>query len=112
MLFRPEFVEAILAGRKTVTRRQWKKPRVKVGNVYQARTMMLGKAFARLRVVSLQSESWPMGQRGVRGLLREARLEGFASYPEFYAAYRKINGAQALHEPCWRVAFELEEVRR
>jgi len=49
MLFRPEHVKPILNGTKTQTRRTWKRPHVRVGGVYKAKTQMLSKRyFARL----------------------------------------------------------------
>jgi len=41
MLFKPEHKEMILNGTKTATRRVWKKPMVKVGGIYKAKTKML-----------------------------------------------------------------------
>jgi hypothetical protein len=47
----------ILSGRKTQTRRIWKKPRAKVGAVHLAKTKMLSREyFAKLRILDVYRE--------------------------------------------------------
>lgn len=54
MLFKSEHILPILKGRKTATRRSWKKCMVKVGNVYKCKTQMLSKeSFAEIRVTKV-----------------------------------------------------------
>ena len=43
MIFTKENIELIRQGRKTETRRIWKKPHVRVGNTYQCRTSRFAK---------------------------------------------------------------------
>ena len=43
MIFSPENIELIREGKKTETRRIWKKPHVKVGKTYQCRTSRYAK---------------------------------------------------------------------
>ena len=123
ILFTPEMAEAILAGRKTVTRRRWKKPRVKVGAIHQCYTRPAfarppGKPFARVRIVDVTYEDKPFGICTYRGdgkmprssVMTEVGAEGFDSaWPldEFCRVYKQINGENALEEPCYRVEFEL-----
>ena len=40
MLFKPYLVTEILAGRKTATRRDWKRPHAKVGGTYPVQAKM------------------------------------------------------------------------
>ena len=40
MLFKPEHIKMIKAGKKTVTRRLWKKPHAKTGGVYPVQVTM------------------------------------------------------------------------
>src|SRR5690606_38575844 len=56
ILFKPEQVEPILVGRKTQTRRTWKRPRVKVGSVHQAKTTYHDKPFARIKITGLRRQ--------------------------------------------------------
>lgn len=115
ILFKPDLAQAILDGRKTVTRRRWKRPRVKVGAIHQCYTRPAfvkppGKPFARVRIVSVDYEAFP-GHGHARWWARymdgEAGREGFASWEEFLNAYTEINGVSSTGEPCWRVQFEV-----
>ena len=139
ILFKPEMKRAILEGRKTVTRRRWKKPRVKVGAIHQLYTRPAfarqpGEPFARVRIVDVFHEKYP-GEHvrrefemphstGVNWwedwIEDEARREGFASWADFQWAYLCVNvtrkalrqgAASPLDEPCYRVEFVLEGAR-
>lgn len=127
ILFQPALAQAILEGRKTVTRRPcvrgWTKPRVKVGREYQARTRRFGKPFAGIRVIGCAQESRPMdferryskggkvflGHRPWMPLDQECKREGFGFYADFTAAWVAMHGEAALNEPCWRIAFVVVE---
>lgn len=89
ILFKEQHVVPILEGRKTQTRRLWAKPRVKVGNVYQARTRMLDKnsTFAMLRVIWVR-DAEPLDKISPA----DAWAEGYDSVAAFLAEFRKING--------------------
>jgi hypothetical protein len=122
ILFHRDRAHAILEGRKMVTRRPcvrgWTRPRVKVGNEYQARTSRFGKPFARLRVERLTIEPRPMNmercwveadeaQRWRTRLTQECEREGFGCYKEFAAVWVAMHGDAALNESCWRIAFSV-----
>lgn len=114
VLFKREFVEKILSGEKSATRRRWKSARVKVGRIYQARTDMFGKPFARLRILHLRWERVPGGSSPAEYLGLEACWEGFPSWSAFGEAFRAMHGPDAMNEPCYRVEFEVvrEEKKR
>src|SRR5690606_36771704 len=60
ILFRPENVPLVLSGRKMQTRRRWKRPRVTVCSVHQAKTgFKKDEVFARIRITGLRHE--PLG---------------------------------------------------
>lgn len=88
ILFKEAHVAPILTGRKTQTRRLWAKPRVNVGNVYQARTRMLDatSTFAKLRVKRV----WKEGSLDAISPT-DAWAEGYDSVDEFLAVFRSIN---------------------
>jgi len=116
ILFRPEFVPKILDGTKTQTRRLWKKPHVKEGGVYQARTRLFGKPFALIKVKRLRRQRiWDMTEE-------EAHAEGFKDWSDFLEAFLEINkmhnsskrgGALVMQLPdvtqieAWVIEFEL-----
>ena len=57
MLFKETHVSMILAGKKTATRRVWKKPMVKVNGIYKAKLKMLSKDyFAKIKVIKLYKQ--------------------------------------------------------
>ena len=110
ILFKPEMAQAILEGRKTITRRRGRR-RWNVGAVHQCYTRPAfanppGKPFGRVQIVSLFEESYP-GQGASISEQRDAEWEGFRSWSEFCKAYACINGGHTLAEPCWRVSFKL-----
>lgn len=55
ILFKKRFIEAILSGQKTQTRRTGKE-RWKVGSIHQARTSYYSEPFAHLRILSVRLE--------------------------------------------------------
>lgn len=121
MIFKPEMVDKILAGHKTVTRRLVKLEdngyggavflpcRYEVGKDYAVQPVIEegpgrgrgGKEVARIRIVSSTRE------RLNRILTSEAREEGFASREAFFAYWRKLYPGSDLTELVDVYAFEL-----
>lgn len=57
ILFKHSHIFPILIGLKTQTRRTWKKARVKIGSIQQAKTEMLSKSyFARVQVLAVYQQ--------------------------------------------------------
>lgn len=104
MLFKPEHVELILAGRKTQTRRLGKR-RWNVGAVHQCATRLFDPdaVFARVRILALRRERLSV----VSPL--EAWREGYDSVPAYLAAFYRINGEDPPDPLVWVVEFELVE---
>lgn len=87
MLFKPEHVEMILAGRKTQTRRAWKRPMAKVGGVYKVRTKLMTPEYhCKIEVTAIRKER--LGDITEE----DARKEGYASISEYYDVWERING--------------------
>ena len=58
LLFKPEHIGLIHSGRKTQTRRLWKKPRAKVGVVHKAKTALFSQDyFALIKITALRLRS-------------------------------------------------------
>lgn len=114
MIFRPELAQAVLDGRKTVTRRLCSdNPRspwwreicaFQVGRDYAVQAKRGTPAIGRVRVVDVRRETLiPMvGRRGPD----EAALEGFESAHAFRLAWVEINGRWDVLAEVWRVEFE------
>ena len=102
MLFKPEHKEMILAGKKTATRRVWKKPRVKVGGIYKAKLKMLSKDyFAKIKVTKLFKQ--PLKEM----TQRDANKEGYPNLKEFYNVWARINGIVNLNLVVDVIEFEV-----
>lgn len=87
MLFKPEHKQMILEGKKTATRRVWKKPRVKVGGIYKCKTKMLSKDyFAKIKVLRLYKQKLYAMKN------KDAIKEGYSNLKEFEKVWIKING--------------------
>jgi hypothetical protein len=109
LLFKQEHVEPILTGKKTQTRRGWKKPRAKIGSVHLAKTKMLSKEyFAKLEILDVKQERL--------GNITEAdaQAEGGYTVDTFQQVWMLINGSWEPDKIVYVVAFERveDELRR
>ena len=87
MLFKPEHVDMILAGKKTQTRRAWTRPMAKIGGVYKVKTTMLSKDYnCLIEVVGMGAE------RLCDITPEDATKEGYSSIPEYMEVWERING--------------------
>lgn len=110
ILFQKEHIKPILEGKKTQTRRLWKKPRVKVGSIHKAKVRLFDKkCFAKLRILDIWRHNlWFMS-------LKEVRAEGYDSREEFYDAFCKINKIERDIEKgiiVWAVEFEVVNFKK
>lgn len=129
MNFKPELAEAVLAGRKTVTRRlvsenprsPWFKGRcaLQVGRTYAVCPGRGKPAIGRVLVrhVDQQRLGDPFGLtlgdrlEGDACAQEAAFREGFESVVAFKLAWLKINGTYDPDARVWRVEFELHDGR-
>jgi len=118
ILFKPEMAEKILTGEKTVTRRRWKRPRVKVGSIHQCYTRPAfarppGKPFTKIRILDIRHELMPAYDwNGLPELSdMEAKREGFENWEAFARAWTAMHGKKSENEPCYRVKFEVVEAQ-
>lgn len=101
LLFKPEHVQLILEGRKSETRRLWKRRRARPLALHWCTTKLYDKAarFCRVRIVSCTRQA--LGCITDEG----ARREGYASRELFLAAFERINGATPLETIVYVVRF-------
>lgn len=103
MLFKPEHIEQIRAGEKTVTRRDWKRRQVTEGGVYIASTEMFTShedADCYIRVEDVYDE--PLGAISPA----QADREGGYTVDEFEQVWREINGSWDAAKRVTVVEFE------
>lgn len=123
MNFRPELADAVMAGRKTVTRRlvrdnprsPWWRERCSL-NIGQDYAVCPGRgknAIGRVRISSLTQQTLGEAFGGFGDLHsgpqnREAMREGFRNAVSFQLAWLQINGGYDEDALVWRVGFELQ----
>lgn len=102
MLFKPEHKDMILNGTKTATRRNWKKPMVKVGGIYKCKLQMLSKDyFAKIKVIKLYKQYlWEIKRK-------DALKEGYNSLSDFREIWIKINGGWNSNMKVYVIEFAL-----
>lgn len=102
ILFTPRHVEMIKAGRKTQTRRIWKRPRAKVGAVHLVKTELFSKEHhCKIRILDVRRERL--------GDITEddARAEGGYTVAEYIEIWREINGVWNQDQLVYVVTFEV-----
>lgn len=102
MLFKPEHKDMILKGTKTATRRAWKKPMVKVGNIYKAKLKMISKKyFTRIKVTKLFKQK-------LRDMnIRDFHKEGYKTFWGFKKVWIKINKSWNPYLEVYVIEFEV-----
>lgn len=86
ILFKPQHADLILSGRKTQTRRIWRRQRAIVGSIHLAKTLMLSRDFfARLEILNVYKER--LGDISDE----DARAEGYPNRAAYLQAFRDIN---------------------
>lgn len=101
ILFKPEHVAPILEGRKTQTRRMWKRCRVKVGGVHQCLTRLFGAPFAIVRILAVRQE-------GLEAISDEdVRREGYETRGAYLLTFARINRLAEADPLVWVVDFAL-----
>ncbi|HNR58662.1 MAG TPA: ASCH domain-containing protein [Methanothrix sp.] len=101
ILFQPEHVEMIRTGRKTQTRRLWKRPRAKVGSIQLIKTQMISPLnFGSVEVMNVYHE--PLGSMTDA----DAKAEGYDTLEEFRAVWERINGPGSWDPETWVYVVE------
>jgi hypothetical protein len=102
LLFKPEHIGPILSGRKTQTRRLWKKPRAKVGAVHKAKTALFSRDhFALIKITAFRKER--LGDIS----LVDVRREGYDTLQAFTEEWIRINKIWDSELEVYVVSFEL-----
>ena len=102
ILFQPRFIEPILTGQKTQTRRKGKK-RWNVGAIHQCKTEIFEEPFAYIKILDVKRER--LGDI----TLANACSEGFTSTAGFGQGWYDIHGSFKEDEEVWVVEFEREK---
>ena len=114
MIFTKDNMTLIREGKKTETRRIWKKPHVKVGKTYQCRTSRYAKTpedSPYIKIIAMRKER--LGELTPDGITRE----GFASdgtvenkmtqVVMFYQLWVKLHGSWNPDQEVYVVDFEV-----
>jgi len=106
ILFKKRFVDQILSGKKTSTRRVGKK-RWNIGSSHQLKLSFFTKPFAIVEILGVRQEF--LGDISNA----DAKSEGFSTPAEFIASYREIHNLTELDDISntlvWVVDFRLVE---
>jgi hypothetical protein len=107
ILFKQRFIDQILSGEKTSTRRVGKK-RWNVGSIHQFKTSYYSKTFASAEIKSVRREK--LGDIS----LADARSEGFGSPDEFVQSFADIHktevSAELAQADVWVIDFVLTDL--
>jgi hypothetical protein len=104
MIFTKENIELIRQGKKTETRRIWKKPHVKVGKTYQCRTSRYAKTpedSPYIKITAMRKEK--LGEITSESMQRE----GTNDLPEFKELWGRLHGSWNPDQEVYVVDFEV-----
>ena len=100
LLFDKRFVQSIVEGRKTVTRRVWKRCNLKVGSIQTCMSYYTKEGrFAKCRISKIERQK--LGEMTEQ----DAKKEGFESLQAFKGYWQGWKPEQEV----WVITFELEE---
>jgi len=103
ILFKPEFVKIIKEGKKTQTRRKWKKCHIKAGDIQELKTRPIDKAFAKAKIIRVYR------QKLIDMSFNEIRKEGFENREKFIECWLKIYGNWIPNEEVYVIEFKVIE---
>jgi hypothetical protein len=102
MLFKPEHIKMIKEGKKTQTRRNWKRRMVKKDGIYKVKTQMLSKEYhCKIKVKDVYK------QRLKDIGFCDAVKEGGYSVEEYKEVWERINGSWDDNMEVYVIDFEL-----
>lgn len=106
MLFKPYLVTEILAGRKTATRRDWKRPHAKVGGTYPVQARMY-QPRSECPII----ECTTFYRQALKDMTEaDARAEGVEDLAEFKRIWTEINGEWIPEKVVYVIEFRLLSV--
>ena len=106
MIFSPENIELIREGKKTETRKIWKKPHVKVGKTYQCRTSRYAKTPEDSPYIKITA----MRKEKLRDITFEAaQREGVNDLSIFMGLWINLHGSWNPNQEVYVVDFEVIE---
>ena len=107
MIFSPENIELIREGKKTETRRIWKKPHVKVGKTYQCRTSRYAKTpedSPYIKITAMRKER--LGEITPEAAKREGMDSGLKIF-QFRELWVKLHGLWDPDQEVYVIDFEV-----
>ena len=107
MIFSPENIELIREGKKTETRRIWKKPHVKVGKTYQCRTSRYAKTpedSPYIKITAMRKER--LGEITPEAAKREGMDSGLKVF-QFRELWVKLHGLWDPDQEVYVIDFEV-----
>ena len=107
MIFTKENIELIRQGKKTETRRIWKKPHVKVGKTYQCRTSRYAKTpedSLYIKITAMRKER--LGEITPEAAKREGMDSGLKVF-QFRELWVKLHGLWDPDQEVYIIDFEV-----
>ena len=107
MIFTKENIELIRQGKKTETRRIWKKPHVKVGKTYQCRTSRYAKTpedSPYIKITAMRKER--LGEITPEAAKREGMDSGLKVF-QFRELWVKLHGLWDPDQEVYVIDFEV-----